>query len=268
MTMRRGGALRDRNVTARRANHSRARKPVQSPRKKYFAFSESQISRSVHAVPLLQRGVSRTSRTWGGMRWTQWRRKTGGADADGKIVWSWRPDAGAKFLRSKLLRSDGGKRARSPGRSRISRKTIAQGRPDVSGEPVVSNSCAFYFAHEAAGALGTRSSLRPLISFGRHCLAKLGRIVPRERGGVSFQLFENRIGNGAHTPSTSSWRRPGPIRRVAHVGRCWSTAFAATKAWGYGSWPSPGRHRLCCYRIRRVGKGALAPCHHPSAISF
>jgi hypothetical protein len=118
MTMWRERALRDRNVTGRRANHSRAQKPVQPPHQKYFAFSETKISRSVPTVPLLQRGVSRTSRTWGGMRWTQWRRKTGGADADGKVVWSWRPDAGAKFLRSKLLRSDGGKRARSPGRAR------------------------------------------------------------------------------------------------------------------------------------------------------
>ena len=25
---------------------------------------------------------------------------TNGADADGKVVWSWRPDAGVKFLRS------------------------------------------------------------------------------------------------------------------------------------------------------------------------
>ena len=28
--------------------------------------------------------------------------------ADGKVVWSWRPGAGAKFVRSKLLRDDGG----------------------------------------------------------------------------------------------------------------------------------------------------------------
>jgi hypothetical protein len=26
------------------------------------------------------------------MRWTQRRRKTGGAEADGEVVWSWRPD--------------------------------------------------------------------------------------------------------------------------------------------------------------------------------
>ena len=40
------------------------------------------------------------------------------AKAYGEVVWSWRRDAGAKFLRSKLLRSDGGKKARSPGRAR------------------------------------------------------------------------------------------------------------------------------------------------------
>jgi hypothetical protein len=38
--------------------------------------------------------------------------------ADGEAVWSWRPDAGVKFLRSKLLGDDGGKKARSPGRAR------------------------------------------------------------------------------------------------------------------------------------------------------
>ena len=31
------------------------------------------------------------------MRWTRMRRLTSGASADGEIVWSWRPDAGAKL---------------------------------------------------------------------------------------------------------------------------------------------------------------------------
>ncbi len=42
------------------------------------------------------------------------------------------------------------------------RKTIAQGMPDRFGGPVVTNSCAFYFAHEAAGEPNARHSLRPL----------------------------------------------------------------------------------------------------------
>jgi hypothetical protein len=32
--------------------------------------------------------------------------------ADGEVVWSWLPDAGAKLVRSKLLRGDGGNKAR------------------------------------------------------------------------------------------------------------------------------------------------------------
>jgi hypothetical protein len=39
--------------------------------------------------------------------------------------------------------------------------------PGDSGVTVVSNSCAFYFAHEAAGAPGARHSLRPPIPEGR-----------------------------------------------------------------------------------------------------
>jgi hypothetical protein len=35
--------------------------------------------------------------------------------ADGEVVWSWRPDAGVKLQRSKLLGGDGGNKARSPG---------------------------------------------------------------------------------------------------------------------------------------------------------
>jgi len=30
------------------------------------------------------------------MRWTRRRRETGGVSAYGEVVWSWRPDAGAK----------------------------------------------------------------------------------------------------------------------------------------------------------------------------
>jgi hypothetical protein len=44
---------------------------------------------------------------------------------------------------------------------------------------------AFFVARQAAGALGTRLSLRPLFSFGRMIHAKLGQIMPREGGLVS-----------------------------------------------------------------------------------
>jgi hypothetical protein len=70
------------------------------------------------AVSPDERDGSRSSRTCGEMRWTRRPRLTSVAQADGEDVWSWRPDAGVKFVRSKLLRGDGGKKARSPGRAR------------------------------------------------------------------------------------------------------------------------------------------------------
>src|SRR5439155_12928495 len=40
------------------------------------------------------------------------------AEAYGEVVWSWRRDAGAKFLRSTLLRDDGDNKPAPPGRAR------------------------------------------------------------------------------------------------------------------------------------------------------
>jgi hypothetical protein len=42
-------------------------------------------------------------------------------------------------------------------------KTIARGMPGDSGVTVVTNACAFYTTHAAAGASSARHSLRPLI---------------------------------------------------------------------------------------------------------
>ena len=122
-----------------------------------------------------KRGVSRSSRTLeAGCGGRFGCALTNAAEADGEIVWSWRPDAGAKFSRTQFRESDGGKRARSPGRARISRKTIAQGMPVDCGVPVVANACAFYTAHAAAGALRSRHSLRPLFSLRANVQASPG----------------------------------------------------------------------------------------------
>jgi hypothetical protein len=51
-----------------------------------------------------------------------------------------------------LLRGNGGKKARSPGRARKKPlKPIAQGRPGISGEPVVTCLRAFYFCTQGCG---------------------------------------------------------------------------------------------------------------------
>ena len=88
-------------------------------------------------------GVARMNDCRAVSRERLFKRRTSDAGADGEVVWSWRPDAGAKPCvmraepnRAKMrcyLQGDGGKRARSPERARISRKTIAQGRPDDFG---------------------------------------------------------------------------------------------------------------------------------------
>jgi hypothetical protein len=51
----------------------------------------------------------------------------------------------------------------------------------------VTNARATYTTRAAAGATGTRLSLRPLI-FEGHEIAKLGRIAPRDRESVSTSL--------------------------------------------------------------------------------
>src|SRR5450631_3500754 len=65
----------------------------------------------------------------------------------------------------KLLGDDGGKQARSPGRAR--NKLLKPSRAGMPGDPgatvVTTLVCFLHFAHEAAGAMGTRHSPRPLL---------------------------------------------------------------------------------------------------------
>ena len=100
------------------------------------------------------------------MRWTRELRLTCAARAYGEVVWFGRRGAGVK----RAIRSagDGGKRAVLREEHEVSRKAIAQGRPECSSCPVCS--CAVLFAQiarETAGAASTRSSLRPLFSRGQ-----------------------------------------------------------------------------------------------------
>jgi len=54
-----------------------------------------------------------------GMRWTCWRRLTSDIDADGEVVWSWRPLAGVKLATMLCIAPmTVTKTSRTPGRSR------------------------------------------------------------------------------------------------------------------------------------------------------
>jgi hypothetical protein len=68
-------------------------------------------------------------------------------------------------------------------------KTIARGMPGDSGVTVVTNACAFYTTHAAAGAPSARHSLRPLLSESAMLIAELGRIASRGCGSVSGALL-------------------------------------------------------------------------------
>src|SRR6516162_6742991 len=86
-------------------------------------------------------------------------------EADGEVVWFWRPLAGAKLARMLCIAPmTVTKTSWTPGRAR--RKPLKPSRRKcriVFGEPVVTTLvCFFSFAREAAGASGIRHFLRPL----------------------------------------------------------------------------------------------------------
>jgi hypothetical protein len=167
--------------------------PVQPLLQKDSGFRRTQIKSTSQPSRPHKRGVSRSSRTLGtgcGGRGSVRR-----AAARGRVmlisrtVKSCGPDAPtlASSFRRIICAGDGGKKARSPGRARS--KPLKPLRREGRVKPVdlaaTTLVCHQHFAHEAAGAAGTRLSLRPLF-FEAKDLAQLGRIAPRDRGRVSY----------------------------------------------------------------------------------
>jgi hypothetical protein len=75
--------------------------------------------------------------------------------------------------------------------------------------------CFIYFAREAAGASGTRLSLRPLF-FEGHGIAQLGQIAPRDREAVSSSRHcEEQSDEAIHSSLT---RRDGLLRFARNDG--------------------------------------------------
>src|SRR5947208_13949069 len=108
-------------------------------------------------------------------------------EAYGEVVWFGRRGAGVKSGRSKsFLRGDGGKRAVLREEHEVSRKAIAQGRPECSSCPVCS--CAVLFAQiarETAGAASTRSSLRPQFRRGQTKIKPRAQCAARTRNCIN-----------------------------------------------------------------------------------
>jgi len=137
--------------------------PVQSSLQKYSDSILTQITSITLAVSSHIRGVSRSSRTRGGMRWTRAALLTSALTCGrrSRVVLTsrrWRQVGERDFT------GDGGKQARSPGRARSKplKPLRREGRVFrwTCGDALA---CFPHFARGAAGAAGTRFSLRPLI---------------------------------------------------------------------------------------------------------
>ena len=141
-------------------------KSCQARESKIFRLTSHANHRHNSARLTADEGRWPSSRTCGEMRWTREPRLTCVAQTYGEVVWFGRRGAGVK--RAMRSAGDGGKRAVLREEHEVSRKAIAQGRPECSRCPVCS--CAVLFAQiarETAGAASTRSSLRPLIEEGK-----------------------------------------------------------------------------------------------------
>ena len=108
-----------------------------APFAKIFCFRSHANHRHNSARLTADEGRWPSSRTRGEMRWTREPRLTCAARAYGEVVWFGRRGAGAK-LRGKYFAGNGGKRAVLRGEHEVSRKAIAQGRPECSRCPVCS----------------------------------------------------------------------------------------------------------------------------------
>jgi hypothetical protein len=117
------------------------------------------------------------------------------ANADGEIVWSWRPDAGVKF--AKMFAGDGDKKSRSPGRALCTRDRGCSAHP-VFPAPSV-------FRRD-------------------RCQANLGRSAPREREVifVSGLLFRSSLRGAKRRSNPLFLLRGASIASLRlHDGRMW-----------------------------------------------
>jgi hypothetical protein len=146
------------------------------------------------------------------MRWT--RRCQAGFPPDetlaayGEIVWSWRRDPGVYPARLCGL-GNGDNKGRSPGRVRISRKTIARGRPGCLGctcqTRVHSTTTS---AHGDAGAVGARPSLRPFFEEGQRDCTTRAKTSRGNANAYPHRCLKNRICKLAVVPAKAGTHTP------------------------------------------------------------
>jgi len=134
---------------------------------------------------LTRQGALRTSRTRGGMRWTRrCARDERRAVADGEVVWSWRRRCWRQVREKQASCGRRWQESRSRGEREVSVTTARESR-------VVSATCGLSPVHSVHNLPHRGPRVQPAPAFSAPLLvwegyqmAKLGRIPPRDRGGV------------------------------------------------------------------------------------
>jgi hypothetical protein len=138
--------------------------PVQSPSAKIFLFPSDANHLHIPRHPGPHKGAFRDRHGRKvGMRWTQAALLTRALTCGRRSRVVLTPRRWRQVLSEAIRKSDGGKKARSPGRARSKPLTPSRaGMPGDPGATVVTNARAYYSPRAAAGATGTRHSPRPL----------------------------------------------------------------------------------------------------------
>jgi hypothetical protein len=149
-----------------------------------------------------------------GMRWTRWPRQTSDVDADGEVVWSWRPLAGVKSA-SDDPQMTVTKTSWTPGRARRKPlKPIAQGMPVIRLSPVVTCLCASSLRTQGCGCRLKHPAFPAPSVFRGTVIQRSGRDA--RRGNMGSWVDPTRVGADADRMKVS----PCPGRSAALVVRC------------------------------------------------
>jgi hypothetical protein len=158
-----------------------------------------------------------------------------------------------RYVGRRFPADNGGKKGRSPGRARISRNTIARGKPGCLGCTCLTRVHSFVtLAHGAAGASSARLSLCPLISEGqRDCTTR----AKSSRGNASACLnviVSASASSDGLAPLAGRGRR-APARRV----RVTLRESVSRRDCGDSPSPQPSKSELRSSRPREErGEGA------------
>jgi hypothetical protein len=197
-------------------------------------FGKSEISLSIGPKSVLYPPPSRPTHkgrfaivtdVGQGMRWTQAALLTRALSCGrrSRVVLTprrWRQARGA------IRASEGGKKARSPGRARRKPlKPLRAGMPGDPGATVVTNARAFYTPRAAAGASGTRHSPRPLLGgsilhnsgASRRGMAEVYLSYPRRPRKRAIQYSDDRTEKLRRTGYSAFAEYDGFMRGLAEI---------------------------------------------------